>query len=306
MSLRGDARDAAVESRTRFGGGTNFFVDSTLTAAGDGSEPAGALATVGAAVALCTHDKGDVINIASGHAQTIVAAGGIDINVRGVIVQGLGVGSIRPTFTLGTATTATFVVSAINVTVRNIRFVGNIDDLAAFLDLTAGNTTFEDCEFVTSSTKEALCFAKMTTTKDEFTFRRCRFVQPTDPAGTDGAAGTGCFYLVDTEGLYIEDCEFYGNFETAIVHNKTTAAKRVWMRRCFGYQLLTGAEVFTQVTAMEGGVQHTMIILPGADDVTEAKTWGTMSDKFFIDVNSCVGNDGAGGQLAVAGASAAT
>jgi hypothetical protein len=144
------------------------------------------------------------------------------------------------------------------------------------------------------------------TTKDNFVFKGCKFYQPTDPEGTDAAVNTGCFYFVDSEELFFEDCYFYGQFETSIFHNKTTAAKNVWVRNCFGTQLLAGGEVFTQVANMQGGVQNSIFIIPGADDVTEAKTWGTLSAKFFVDVNSCIGNDGDGGQLAVAGASAAT
>lgn len=303
----GNTRTAAENLLRQIGIGQTFYVDSVSgNTAYSGTRPNEAKATIAQAYALCTAGVGDTIVCLPGHAESVSAAGGVTLAKTGVSLVGLGNGTLRPTLTFDTATTATLLASAVGVKVSGLRLVSNISALACFVDATAGDFLIEDCEFITSSGKEALCFIKPATTKDEFTIRRCKFFQPTDPAGSDGGAGTGCIYVVDTEGLYVEDCEFYGCFETAIIHNKTTAAKRVWVRRCFGYQNLAGAEVFTQVSSMEGGVQHSMFIIPGCDDVTEAKSWGTMSDKFFIDVNSCIGNDGAGGQLAVAGATAAS
>jgi len=282
-----------------------FVSSATGNVSGDGSSLR-PFSTIEAAFNKSGLSAGDVIVVLPGHTETISAAAGIVADVAGVTVIGMGNGSNRPTITLDTATTADIDIDAANITIKNLRFVSNIDSLAVVLDVNAGNFVCEDCEFVSSSTKEIVNFVNLATTIDGFTFRRCKFIQPTDPAGTDGAAATGCFYLVDSEDLFIEDCYFYGNFESAIVHNKTTAAKNVWLRNCYGTQLLSGAEVFIQVAAMEGGAQNCFFIIPGADDVTEAKTWGTMSDKFFIDVNSSIGNDGAGGQLGVAGATAAS
>lgn len=289
--------------------GTRFFVHSSGTnTATRGLTPDDPLATLAYAISLCTANKNDTIYLMPGHAETITTAGGVTTSIAGITIIGLGNGSNRATYTFASSTAATWLISAINVTVKNVRFVNDIDSLVTFINISGvGNFTMDNCEFVTSSGKEAICFVLIPTTYDDFTFKGCKFYQPTDPAGSDGAAGTGCFYFVDSENLFFEDCFFYGNFETAIWHNKTTAAKNVWVRRCYGTQLLTGAEVFTQVAAMEGGVTGgCLFIIPGADDVTEAKTWGTLSDKFFINLDCGVGNDGANGQLAVAGATAAS
>lgn len=306
-TLRGNIRNIGGQLDAMTSTGTIYYVHSGTGASGNtGLNPDYPLATIDQAVNKCTADKGDIIIVMPGHAETLTAAAGIDADVAGISIIGIGNGSLRPTVTLGTATTADIDIDAANILIKGIKFVSNIDSLANILDVNSDYFTCEDCEFVSSSAKEVVCFVDLATTKDFFTFRNCKFYQPTDPAGSDGAAATGCFYFVDTENLFVENCFFYGNFETAIFHNKTTAAKNIWVRNCYGTQLLSGAEVFTQVTAMEGGVQNSLFVIPGADDVTEAKTWGTMSDKFFIDLNSGIGNDGAGGQLAVAGATAAS
>lgn len=287
--------------------GNIFYVDSgTGSSTNPGTTMDLPLATIDQAINKCTASNGDVIYVLPGHAETIAAAAGIDADVIGISVIGLGSGSLKPTITLGTATTADIDIDAANVTFQNLRFVSNINDLAVILDVNDEYFTCIDCDFVSSNTKEVLNFVNIATTKDNFFFKGCKFYQPTDPDGTDGNASTGCFYFVDSEEIFIEDCYFYGQFETSIFHNKTTAAKNVWVRNCFGTQLLAGAEVFTQVANMQGGVLNSTFIVSGADDVTEAKTWGTLSAKFFVDVNSGIGNDGDGGQLAVAGASAAT
>lgn len=282
------------------GTGAHYYVHSgDGSASNNGTSPDTPMATIQQAINLCTGGQGDHIWVMPGHAETLSAAAGILCDEIGITIEGIGNGANRPTLTLGTSVNTDVNVTAASVTLRNLRFVSAIDSLVNFLDLDAGNFTCEDCEFITSSALEVLTFVDIATTCDNFTFRRCKFYQPTDPAGADGGAGTGCFYFVDSENLFFDDCFFYGNFETAIFHNKTTAAKNVWLRRCYGTQLLSGAEVFTQVANMEGGAQHCAFVIPAATDVTEALNWGTLSAKFFL-FDSKAGNDGAGGQNAVA------
>lgn len=287
------------------GVGNRFFVDSGIGAdAGGRGSLDMPFDTLAYAISQCTANSGDVIYLLPGHAET-VGASDITLSKAGITIIGLGVWSERPTFTFS-ATGSTIKVTAANNYVRGINCVSAIDSLVTFLDLDEGNFICEDCEFTTSSTFEAVCFVDIATTKDNFIFRNCTFTQPTDPAGTDAAAGTGCFYFVDTEGILIEDCKFWGNFESAIFHNKTTAAKKVIIRNCHGAQLLAGAEVGIQVTDMEGYAVNCYFTVYGSADVAEANTWGTLSAKFFVDINSSVGNDGGGGQLAVVGATAAS
>jgi hypothetical protein len=278
--------------------GQAFYVDSaTGSNANDGTNWTEAVATLDYAVGLCTAGRGDIIYLAPGHAETGTAAAFADLDVAGITVIGIGSGSLKPTFTFGTATTCDWDIDAANITVRGVRFVNNIDSLAAFIDCNSDYFTIEDCEFVTSSTKEAVCFISMATTKDYLTVRRCRFEQPTDPAGTDGAAETGCIYLVDSEYILIEDCWFSGCFETAIIHNLTTACKHLWVRNCFGIQALSGAEPFQLVAGATGGTVGGGFITPAETGATEATLAGTVGNGFFFLGGTTFGNDGdAGGQ----------
>lgn len=77
-------------------------------------------ATIQQAVNSCVANRGDIIFVKPGHAETITAAAGLNLNVAGVAIIGLGRGTMRPTLTLSTANTATIAVAASNVSVSNI------------------------------------------------------------------------------------------------------------------------------------------------------------------------------------------
>lgn len=285
--------------------GSIFYVDSTNTRAVDsasnsGDDPSSPFATIDYAIGKCTASKGDVIIVAPGHAETITAAAAIALDVAGISIIGLGNGTNKPTITFGTNTTATISVTADNCRISGLRLVNNIDSLAVFIADGAEYTTLTDLDFVTSSAKEALCFVSKTTTKDYLTIERCTAYQPTDPAGSDGGAGTGFLYLVDSENIMVRDCHFRGNFETAIFHNKTTACKNLWVIGCTGIQELSGAEPFQLVAGATGATVGGGFNTPAEIAATEATLVGTLGDGFFISPTTGFGNDGgAGGQGAI-------
>lgn len=277
------------------------FVDSTGggTTASGGRSPENAHTTIESMMSATylNANKAMRVVVLPGHAETITAANGIDLDIAGTIVEGIGYGSLKPTITLGTATTASLRVNAANITLRNFRFVGNIDSLVKFIDVNANYCTIEDCDFVTSSAKEATSFINLATTIDYLTVRRCRFEQPTDPTGSDGAADTGAIYIVDSEFILIEGCWFSGNFETAIIHNRTTACKNLLVRDCYGQQDLSGAEPFQLVAGATGGCWGGHFNTPAETAATEATLVGTLGNGFFISPTTGFGNDGgAGGQ----------
>ena len=104
--------------------------------------------TLDYAVGRCVASRGDIIVIKPGHAETISTATAMAWDVAGIAIIGLGVGSLRPTFTLATAATATITASVANVSVNNVLFVANFADIATFFTLTtAKDFTVENCEF---------------------------------------------------------------------------------------------------------------------------------------------------------------
>jgi hypothetical protein len=93
-------------------------------------------ATLDYAIGKCTADKGDVIIVRPGHAETTTA---IAADVAGIRIIGLGRGRAKPAFTATTAATDLINVSAANVLIANVRLVGAASGCTALLDLNAAD-----------------------------------------------------------------------------------------------------------------------------------------------------------------------
>lgn len=103
--------------------------------------------TIDYAVGRCVAGRGDLILVMPGHAETISTNAIITLDVAGVAILGLGVGSARPTLTY-TAAAATINVTAANITVSNILHVANFADVAAAYTNNAGpEFCIDNCEF---------------------------------------------------------------------------------------------------------------------------------------------------------------
>lgn len=114
-------------------------------------------ATLAYAVSQCVANRGDIIVIKPGHAETITSATSIPVNVAGVAIIGLGTGLNRPTFTYTTANTATMAFSAANTSIQNCVFIANFLSVTAAITVTARDVTIQGCYF--TDTGAALNFA---------------------------------------------------------------------------------------------------------------------------------------------------
>ena len=132
------------------------------------------------AISRCTAHRGDIIMVMPGHAETITTAAILTLDVAGVALIGLGVGSKRPTLTFATNTTANIPVTAANVSIKNFLFVANRADIASVFTATGTATPtdfcIEDCSFrdtssilnfltivtgnATANSLDGLCFIK--------------------------------------------------------------------------------------------------------------------------------------------------
>lgn len=97
------------------------------------------------AIGQCQTNKGDIIFIKPGHAETVSSATALNFDTAGIAIVGLGTGNARPTFTLDTATTATIPVTAANISVKNVIFTANFADIVSVFTLTTAKYfTLED------------------------------------------------------------------------------------------------------------------------------------------------------------------
>ena len=107
--------------------------------------------TITKAIAACTASRGDVILVMPGHAESVASAGAIAFSKAGVALIGLGSGTLRPTFTFTTATTASITVTGANVTISNVRCIGGFADVATAFSVSATNCTLDSIEFLESA-----------------------------------------------------------------------------------------------------------------------------------------------------------
>lgn len=200
--------------------GSIWYVDSNTGSdtTGDGRSTDSALATIDAAVGKCTANKGDVIVVMPGHAETVSAAGGITLDVAGVTVLGLGSGTDRPQITFATATSADIEIDAANVTISNIHFINDIDSLAAPLDVDAAYCTIEDCLFDdATASKQTVRWILADANADHLTVTRCV------NHGSDTAGATAFITLTGCDHAVIQDCVSHGDFSAANIQVLTTA-----------------------------------------------------------------------------------
>lgn len=125
------------------GRGRTFYV-SSLVDGTDGTSPATAVGTLNEAIDKCTANRGDKIVVMEGHTETLTAADGVDVDVAGVTIVGLGRGTKRPKF-LYTNAAGEFVIGAANVRIENLWFVPSVTAITHAIDVEAAAT---DCQIV--------------------------------------------------------------------------------------------------------------------------------------------------------------
>lgn len=108
-------------------------------------------ATIDYAIDECSANKGDIIFVKPGHAETIANATTLVMNKAGVAIVGLGIGAMRPTLTFSTAGTANIPITAANMSIQNFLFKANVADVVSVFTATSTNTptdfAVEGCEF---------------------------------------------------------------------------------------------------------------------------------------------------------------
>ena len=111
--------------------GQVFWVDSTqVKSVTDGSKSNPGthqkpFATLGFAIGRCEANRGDVIYLKHGHVELISEFADININVPGISIIGLGIGTLQPRMNF-TVDNKEVTVNANNISIININFHTNI------------------------------------------------------------------------------------------------------------------------------------------------------------------------------------
>jgi hypothetical protein len=198
--------------------GTYYFVDSGIGNSGNtGKDPAAPLATIDQAVNKTTASQGDVIVVLPGHAETIASATSLVIDVAGISIIGLGHGRNRPVLSFS-ATASRIPISADNVYVSGLVFLGAVADIVSGVTITGDDVTLSGCDFeVGSAILEFLQMLDIDAATRAIV-DNCRFI-------ANATAGTNNAIRIDAcVDSAIQYCEFRGDFTTAAISGNAGSA----------------------------------------------------------------------------------
>lgn len=252
--------------------GKIFFVDSVTGGNGNsGKDPQHALATIDYAVGLCTANKGDYIVVMPGHVETVTAAGGLDLDVAGITVYGLGYGSNRPQINFTTAVGADCDIDAANITVFNCLFTGGIDALTNPIDVNAADFRLIDCEY-RDVTGQATDVIVTDATANRMLIERFKYTGDT-VAGTNAGIA-----IVGGDGIIIRDLIMDGNFAVGGIDIRTTATTDLEVYNV-RFRTRNSADIFLvdTITGSTGniGPNISLRLQDNAANITEAITGAT-------------------------------
>jgi len=206
--------------------GSVFFVDAaTGSDARDGVQPdvgasgSGPLATINAAVAKCTANKGDIIYCMPNHYEDLAdtsTTGAIDLDVAGISLIGLGNGSNIPRIDFNDAD-SDFLVGAANVLIENMHFEATVTGVKIGVSVEAGAhyTTIRNCRFTveTATTDEFLDTISVAAATDYVTVEGCLI-----DMGLGGAT-SGIVFNGASHGSVIRANRIRGDYSTACIES---------------------------------------------------------------------------------------
>lgn len=238
-------------------------------------------ASIDYAVGKCTANRGDIIVVMPGHVETVTAAGGLDLDVAGVAIIGLGTGTKRAQINFTTATTADMDVDAANITLINLLFTGGIDALAGPIDINASDCSLINCEYrdVTGqATDVIIADANADRLLIENYFHN----------GAAAAGANSAIALIGMDNPVIRNFKLVGNFAVSAIDCRTTAV--VDLDIASGYIWTKNAAdlcIKDTITGSTGkiGPNLYLMLTDNAANITEAVTGATFH--MFDDVYVC-------------------
>lgn len=226
--------------------------------------------TLDYAVSQCVADRGDIIFIKPGHAETIASATALALDIAGVAVVGLGQGSNRPTFNL-TATTSTITISAANCSFWNCLVTGGVDAIVAVFTISAADVKLQlnyrdvtgqctDCVLTTAAANRL-------------------YIDVNDYDGATAAGTNAGIAIVGGDAIEIVGTRMDGNFAVGGIDVRTTATTDLLVHKFEYFRTRNAADIFIvdTITASTGqiGPDINIRLQDNAANITEAVTGAT-------------------------------
>lgn len=242
-----------------------FFVGSAaivggqagVDASGKGRSPATPLATIAAAIALCSNNQGDVIYVLPGHNEGLGDAQ-ITVNKSGISIIGLGADNYRPRIDFDHAN-ASIDIAADGVTIRDIDLLPSVTGVAIGIDVNAGKigTRIDGVEALPGEDGAGVDeFALVVDVKAGCSRTKIRRLKVRQQAAAAHVVA-GIKLTGASDDVLIEDCDIVAKGAAAVapINGDTTLSTNLRIRRCTlvsddepGIELLTGTEGVIQDT----------------------------------------------------------
>lgn len=217
-----------------------------------------------------TVNNDDYVFVMPGHVETITSAAGVNANVAGVNVIGLGYDRGRPQINYTTSGNASFDINAPNILLKNLYFTPiGVASVVAALNVKASDCWIQDCEIeFANSTNQATQVVLTTASANRMRLSRLHM------HGANYGPSTAAISIVGGTDIVIEDNIIQGSFTTTVggIQNLTTAAINLIIARNIIQNLTTSST--KAITALSGtsgqGSDNRMVILSGSAPVTGA------------------------------------
>jgi hypothetical protein len=205
--------------------GTYFFVSSTASNSSnsnDGRSPSQPLATIDAAINLCTANKGDVIVVMPGHVENVTAATTIVPDIAGITIMGLGRGRSRPKLSF-TNTAGKIAITGASTRISNIVFLADVSAVVTGISVEADDVEIDNCYMGFVDTGDDFAIMILVSAKDRLSVHHCQFV-------AENTAGCNAgIQFVDALDTQIFSNIFEGDYTTAVLNGVTTLSTGVFI-----------------------------------------------------------------------------
>ena len=243
-----------VNSTTvRLGGDSGVVAgeDSNTSQSGTFQRP---FETIDFAINQCVASRGDIIFVMPGYTETIPLATTLVPDVAGVAIIGLGSGTLRPTLSLS-AVASSIILSGENTIFKNFLLLAEQDN-TIMVEVTGSDIQVVDVE----------CRSRIAATARQFvtgidvgggTANDCDRVVVSGCKLTSPAVGAtdGIKLSEVCEGVIIENCQIFGDFSVAPIHNPTgKVCTNLTVRDCELTQLQAADLALELVSACTGNL----------------------------------------------------
>ncbi len=211
--------------------GDVFFVSSThANASNDPSSgfKRNPFSTLDYAISRTGVTSGDLFICLPGHIETVTAAAGLDLDVAGISIIGIGSGSSRPTIRFTTAAGADMDVGAANITMANILFEARVVDTTAGIDVNAADFKLLNCETRdVDAAGEFLIAIQTDANADRMLIDGYIHRGTSTPLGGDSASPLAAIGLTGGDDIVIRNFDIYGAFDISAIMATVTACTRL-------------------------------------------------------------------------------